>query len=171
MAMTVAQLMQEVTQLNAQERGRLLQQIKAFVGNGGGEQVETSDDLLALRCIMDALRDMGTETFGYERYKKHAGWKAFAAKVPPVLKFVRKAGDERVLHNAILSLGIKLLYQELTRAGYPVTGITIMAHFHRVPAMIEMAFPGYVKSGLLNLVFMGGNNDVRHQRNGRSQVL
>lgn len=166
MAMNVQQLMSEIAQLPPAERLKLLQQTKALVGAAPIDQIETHDDLFALRCICDMLRDSGTETFGFERYKKHAQWRSFCAKVPAVLQYVRQAGSQRVMQRKVLTFGLRLLYKQMTRDGYPVTGITMLAHFHRVPAVLEQAFPGYAKSGLLGLIFKGETkNNVRQKRN------
>jgi hypothetical protein len=167
MAMGVQDILKAFAELPLAERERFITQTKALQAIKPVTDDTTPDDTMVAGCIYDVLKDSGTELFGIAALKKHAGWRAFSSKVPHIMKFIRKAGSERQIHRATLRLGISLLYHELTRAGYPATGFTMMAHIHRVPSMLERAFPGYAASGLLGKIFKRGKNDARTQRDSQ----
>jgi hypothetical protein len=164
---TITDILRKVSQLNGADRTKLLQQMKAYVANGGNSAQEDPDDAdinMALRCVCDVMKDLGFDTF-VNRHRRHPGYRAFADKVPAVLVFIRRTSSHRVVHQTVLKFGLRLLYQELMRAGYPVSVVTMMAHFHRVPSIINRSLPGYVQSGLLGAIF----EEQHHARSERSR--
>jgi hypothetical protein len=164
---TITDILSRVSQLNGTDRAKLLQQMKAYVANGGNSAQEDpngTDITMALRCICDVMKDLGFDAFENQCRRQYS-YRAFTDKVPVVLTFIRRTSTRRVVHRAVLKFGLRLLYQELMRAGYPVSVVTMMGHFHRVPSIINRSLPGYVQSGLLGAIF----EEQHHARSERSR--
>ena len=76
----------------------------------------------------------------------------FRQNVPGVMQFLDRARLSRGERTTLLKVGIRLLYQNLTQMGIAVSAMTLMQHFHRLPACINRAYPTYAENGYLRLV-------------------
>lgn len=103
----------------------------------------------ALRCLADTLQHLGVDFIPVSALDKRVT-KSFEAKLAGVHKFVNKACPTRNQRNALLRLGIVLLYDDLVRMGIAVSPFLMMAQFHRIPSLINREAPGYANSGLLH---------------------
>lgn len=75
----------------------------------------------------------------------------FAKKTPAVWAFVTEHTKNRAGAQTMLMVAVKLLHADLMDMGIAVSTRTMMAHVHRLPALINRQFPGYAASGLLKL--------------------
>lgn len=108
---------------------------------------------LCLSAIANMLQRRGLEYARPYVLRKHPGFSAFVQKVPPVMELLRKATINRVELSYLVELSAGLLYEDLTRMGLTaVSSRLLMNHFHRVPSVINKAFPGYLAAGLLGHV-------------------
>lgn len=87
-------------------------------------------------------------------------------KAPAVSAFLRGAAADKVARAALLDLGLELLYKNLAGRGYPASARTLVRQIHRLPAVVDAAFPGYARAGLLGMVLAvegrdKGGGDVR----------
>lgn len=115
-------------------------------------ELAETDVELVLSEIAGHLRDQGIEFASTIMLKRVQGFKAFADKVPPTMIFFRKVTTNRVKLRALIRISITLLFKDLNRMGLSVSTRTMMAHWHRVPAVIDSAFPGYARRGHLGLL-------------------
>lgn len=114
-----------------------------------------------LDCISHVMEGTGYNSISFLRMSP--GISEFRSKLPPLLRMLERADKSKTVQRAILLVGINLLQKNLTQLSIPVTGRTIMRHVHRIPAVLDVAFPGYVKAGLLGLIITRGNRYVRKQ--------
>lgn len=80
-------------------------------------------------------------------------YSTFKQKSGPVYEYVKPVGT-RNEQRALLRIGVSLLYADLERMGLAITSRLLMAHVHRIPAVINRAFPGYRKIGALKLILV-----------------
>ena len=78
--------------------------------------------------------------------------RTFAPKVRDLMPYIRAAHDQRSGQHALLRLGLQLLYDDMTDRQLAVSARTLLANIHRVPAVLNKAFPNYAKAGLLHWV-------------------
>lgn len=81
-----------------------------------------------------------------------------ACRATPGLKLITK--------RAIFSSGLKLLHKNLVEIGIPVSPRVLANHMPRLPAVLDIAFPGYSYSGMLRMIVKKGDNEwlVRSER-------
>ena len=111
---------------------------------------DTSDELLALECISQVLQSKGMEFASPVILRKSGAYDAFRTdKVPAVMAYLEKAKLTRNETRAIIQIGLGLLITDMQRMGLMTSARAILSHFHRVPAVLNFAFPGYAENGLL----------------------
>lgn len=152
--------------LNPSELIKLRTELTAMLAlphKGAREPQQDVDDArFGLWAIADELQRSGTEHDAMGRLSVHRDRAQFNKHYQAVNQYFTKAGLDKIQRRALFQIGLKLLYDNLTAMGIPVTSVTMMHHVHRVPAMINQQLPGYAESGLLHLV-VGGKSHVRHQ--------
>lgn len=162
-----------VATLSLTDQAKLASAIKARLALGETNQERTGrvhrseipdDVLFVLASIAEDMRKHGADFTTPDVLYATAGITAFRAKVPAILEFIGKHANTDVRRRALLKMGIELLRVDLEdNMQRACTSILMMAHAHRIPAMINRAFPGYARNGLLHLVFAvkGKPNDAR----------
>lgn len=165
--MELDEIIAALPRLSADERGRLMQAMRALPASGGAlgapepftrrekapVRGSEGDVELCLAAISDVLRKRGLEFASPFVLRKHPGFGSFATKVPHVMALLRKATTSRVELSYLVELSVGLLYEDLTRMGATaVSSRLIINHFHRVPSVLNKAFPGYLAAGLLGRV-------------------
>lgn len=134
-----------------------------------------SDELNALDAIARFMQERGLDLSGREQLARGRGYNAFKAKVPALFAYLKQAGD-RNAQRALLTIGIELLYADLTKIGLAVTSRSLMAHTHRIVGVINREFPGYAQAGFIKLILRRENNvrkkssDQRLSSRGRGAV-
>lgn len=143
--------------------GAELAQVRAALGalsSIGGERGPvlntdvTSDDMWVLGAIADYMRDKGIDATSVPLLRRQRSYSAFRDKVPAITQYLKPAGD-RNTQRALLTIGIELLYEDLQKLGLAITSRSMMAHVHRIPGMINRAFPGYASQGFLSMIIRG----------------
>lgn len=78
----------------------------------------------------------------------------YARKVRTVVApFIEHAKiSNKTQRLAFVNLSLELLARNLCDLGVPCTAWNLMRHAHRVPHVIELAFPGYAEAGMLSWV-------------------
>lgn len=118
-------------------------------------------DLIA-QMIVTTLQNMGVEFTSVKTLSISSEYKTLAEKAPEVMQFIRQAVKARNQQRALLSLGITLLYENMTKAGYTTTARSLMNNIHRLPSIFNQHFPGYAKAGMLGMV-LKEKVDVRQE--------
>ena len=150
--MKLPDILSALPKLNPQELEEVDAHVRFLRQTKGGVSGSEADVDLVLQSICECLMGMGVEFCTIPQLRKSQQFKAFAAKVPSVMKYVREAVETRNEQRVILELGARLLYQNLTETGLPAGARTVMSHLHRLPSVINREFPGYAASGLLGLI-------------------
>lgn len=161
------EIMERIGLLSANERVQLRDYLKSLTAIdpaqgalplGVRKEVDTTkadaDKLLQIVC--DVIRARGAEHAIPAMLKATPQYRSFAEKVPQVIAFAQTAfpgGARReMFERALLHNGVSLLFEDLRRMGIAITARTLMSHIHRVPAVINAAYPGYAEAGLLSKI-------------------
>jgi hypothetical protein len=110
------------------------------------------DEPFVLEVIAKTLTDMGVECSSRHSLWRGDGSKEFKAKCPELMRWLRRVVRTRTEQRAVLKMGVTLLYENMVKAGFPASARTVRNHIHRVPSVINQAFPGYAKNGMLALI-------------------
>lgn len=146
-----------LSSLDKADQDKLYARLKALRGFDKASANATpapanADADLVLEVISSTMQGMGLELTPPSQLKLTLGYNAFAGKVPALMGFIRQAAPTRLQQRVLLSLGIRLLYDNIVEAGYPVSSRHIMAQIHRIPSIFDQNFPGYSRAGLLSML-------------------
>ena len=162
-------ILADLPHLSGEELERVRSQLGVVQSLGGkaapapkGSRAKTGDDDLALSVLAAYVKDKGVDYSTAGMLRKSNGYSAFREKVPVVFAFISQGARTRPEQLGLLRIGIELLYENLVQMGVSVSARTVMAHFHRVPAVINEAYPGYATAGLLHIII--GKKKVQHVR-------
>lgn len=103
-----------------------------------------------LRAICDFMTYSGLETPPFGALCRSPLYRAFNDKCPALGLFIGECN--RIERQALLVVGIELLYKNLAQIGIAVSARTLMSHIHRVPAVINKSFPLYAQNGMLRMI-------------------
>ena len=151
------QLVESLPTLSNQQVTALSTRLKALqsLSNGHSETTCGKRDIESrvLSCICEVLRDTGCEFPSVEILRRSVHFSAFVKKLPDLIEFVSQAGDSRIIQDALLKVGLDLLYWDMVNwHDATVSAYTLMQHIHRVPATLNKHFPGYSSSGCLGWI-------------------
>jgi len=117
-----------------------------------------------LETMQRVLSSMGVEHTSVATLRGSPQYAAFKQKAPAIVAYLDSAcPTNRVKQIAVLSIGVRLLYENLASQGFPVSSRFLMTHIHRLPSVMNRAFPGYARAGLLNLLVKDKTN-VRNEQ-------
>jgi len=111
-----------------------------------------SDIEIMLQGLSEFMRSKSLEFQPAPMLKSVVQYKPFVGKIPSVMIFLKKATTNRVELKALIHIAFDLLHQDLVAMGLPVSSRTLMQHVHRIPPVINNAFPGYAQAGLLGMI-------------------
>lgn len=135
-----------------QDRIKALQQ---FNGHSHDEESSSSSpEAQALDAVHEVLKGIGVELTQPPLLRKRANMPAFREDLKSVMAFLENNGAPltRIERQTLLNFGVELLYKNMTEMGVPISGTTVIRHFHRIPAVFNAAFPGYASAGLLRMI-------------------
>jgi len=154
-----------IPHLTPAERDRIVARLRALqslapsqslVGASGSfpEEAAAPDagaELLA--AIADQVLRASGERVSLAALRRAPGFRAFARKAQELEAFAAGAGvRSRPARRALLAIGLDLLHRDLRAAGFSVSARTLMSCAHQVPGVLDKAFPGYARAGLLGMV-------------------
>lgn len=149
-------ILRDLPKLKPAERERVRVCLASLKSNIVPLTAEPDDDCdQVLNAIVATLKKSGVEFVSVPRLRNSQGYRAFTEKVNEVMVYISKATTNKVQQRAILQLGVELLYRNLLELKLPATAYLLMAQIHRLPAVLNRAFPGYAESGLLFWVVGG----------------
>lgn len=155
-SLSVADILQALSGLTLEELQQVNAKLRFLLNNGNHTDTQQScaDDELMLLAISDFFSGRGLEHVNAGTLKRFTGYKAYKEKMAPISQFLKRAAGDlvHVERLALYRTGVELLYTNLSRAGLPVSSRTIMNQIHRIPSILNKAFPGYSQLGLLWLV-------------------
>jgi hypothetical protein len=166
-----------IRELTRDELARLRQRIKINLDNGihyQGTPVEQAkaggDERILLDAIVRGLEARGLEYPLPSLLMATPVYASFRQKTPGVFKYLRRAACTDVELLGLVTLGMDLLIRDIEKNqgdwvkdpdGSPrkVTGVSarqLMSQVHRIPQVINLAFPGYAEAGLLRMIVRQG---------------
>lgn len=120
------------------------------------------DDLsrMVLEAIADCMSSKGIDFAPAARLARTSQYKSYQEKVGDFYPFLKQtAHGSKVKLQALVKLSVLLLYDDLQAMGVTFTSRTMLSHAHRIPAVLNKAFPGYAAHGLLGLVLRTEHED------------
>lgn len=121
---------------------------------------EDSDVELVLFAIAQTIAGLGIPV-SVPLMKKSSSYPSFKSSVPLLMHFIRKATKDRTEQQALLRMGVMMLYQDLEWMKVPTTPRTLMQQILNLPASLDKRFPGYAKNGMLSWVLQ---KEAEHER-------
>jgi hypothetical protein len=131
-----------------------LTKLKAHVtalSNTSSATTSESDVDIVLKVLYKTILELGSASLPPSVLKKQVD-KAIQEKINLVMEWLRRQTQQRVEIEGLLSIGIVGLYEDLVRWQIPPTPRTLLKNIHRIPAKMEVQFPGYASSGILHII-------------------
>lgn len=147
-------------QLSAEELSKLSQRLKALASVSAAvpavanEESQPDADFV-VSCAAEALAGIGAEYPVRFQLQQACKSNAFREKLPGLMRFFRAAHPQRAGQRALLVMAFGLLYEDMQERGYVCTVNTLIAHAHRLPAVLNRHFPGYAQAGMLHWIVKG----------------
>jgi hypothetical protein len=134
--------------------------LRSVSGNSAPLQGATSggDAVLVLEAIAGVLGGVGVEHCSVTMLQKSPQYSSFARKIPVLMQYMNGL-NTRNEKRAFLCEAVRLLYEDLCGMNIAVSARTVMAHAHRIPAVVNKAFPGYAQGGFLAMVVRKSMHD------------
>ena len=114
-----------------------------------------------LEAIIAVARASGLEFAIMQQLKRSAGYAAFRTKVQELDEYLKPFKANRIELRAFLELAVDLLFKNLADMGVAVSARTAMSHIHRLPAVVDKAFPGYYRAGMMKWIIKKDSGHVR----------
>ncbi len=109
------------------------------------------DSLMLIEVISDVIASRGFRIHA-SVLRKSAAFSYMQKKTKRLFQFLNQSNFNHSEMRLLIKIGVKLLASDLEEIGIPVGGVTLMRHIHRMPSVINHAFPGYAASGALYML-------------------
>ncbi len=152
---SVERIIANLGKYTVDERLRLLQALRAYSSVDVPLILSPDLDLdcdLVLSCLCTEMQSMGVEFTQWHVLKKGRNYSAFQQKVPGLMKYLRNQKLSKTETQALMAVGMRLLYRELTREDKATSSWLMMMNINRIPSLFNRSFPGYAKSGVLGMI-------------------
>jgi hypothetical protein len=124
--------------------------------SGLAEVKADSETEMLLDIIVRVAQSRGAEFTGVPALKKSQHYAPFRRKIAEfgLVEYFKHtvAKNNRIRLQAFMWLAVELLYDSLVAMSIPVSSRAMMNHVHRIPSVVNNAFPGYAASGMLHMV-------------------
>lgn len=105
-----------------------------------------------LRTIRSVLQEAGVPSPDFHTMRnKVRKDSAFVNGVVVVYEFFKNE-KRKETKQALIRVGVSLLYQNLKEINIPVSGYTMCKHLSRLPSVVDRAFPAYAKNKMLGMI-------------------
>lgn len=164
-ALTQAQRL--IVQMSPEHQQKLIQSINAL-NQLKGKQLTTESGTpindWTLNDIVQVLSSKGIEfTTPATLSRRCTSISAYRDKIKAMDGFLSSVPN-RVQQRALFRTGIILLCHNLAEMNVPVSGLAIMNHIHRIPALVDRAFPGYARHGLLRMIIRSREEEPKKEK-------
>lgn len=149
-------------QLTAPERAKILERLKALgslapVATPASVAVgaEPSEDIVVeetLHAICRVVLSANGELVKPSTLRRAQQFSSLRDKATALGAFLRKNTANRTERRSLLFIAVRLLYDVIQDEGTPASSRTLMAQVHRLPSVLDAAFPGYAACGQLGMV-------------------
>jgi len=117
--------------------------------------IYNGDEALIADAICGVLSSRGMDYAPLPLLCRWQGYRAFRAKVPSIMKFLRQgAKPSRSELAALAYFTVELLMEDMHSMNLAIGARNLMNHIHRIPAVVNQCFPGYARSGLLHRMIL-----------------
>lgn len=140
--------------------------IKVLTKLGGStSEVEVSD--WHLQVLVDTLIGRGISSSGFNIKQLRVGFRNQLEGLKPYLQSVSPARADQMV---FWSICLELLLDNLRGMNIPISPRVVVSHLSRIPAIMDVHFPGYARAGLLSMIIKGGGFDHVRQKRGYPTV-
>jgi hypothetical protein len=156
----VAEIRKQMLGLSSAELAELRQFATLNMATGGSRSsaAEAKSEDIAVEFLHAIARTLQSRNLDYTQPGSMQKVQAFASYrsklvndgIADWLNAVVK--KNRVARSGLLTLLASLLCDDLIEKGRPVHARAMMLHAHRIPAVLNRAFPGYAQFGMLHLI-------------------
>lgn len=150
--MIMKEIIRELPKLSQTDLHLLSIRISALKSIGLPQVRQDFDDMAILDCIQKTMSSGRIDFSSLYDLKHSIQYKTFSRKVPALMDYLTKITTLRMEKYAATMLGVSLLADNMKELSFPVSSRLVMAQIHRIPAVINKAFPGYAQSGMLHLI-------------------
>lgn len=156
---TAKEVLGLIAQLSPEEMRKLRQALRYIKVEEEVQPGDQPSDTLAI--LANVLKKAGLEFRDLGSLRRSQYFPAFRDKSEKLWEYLEMASSDKTKQMAILSFGIRLLVDNIRSMNYvPVSAHVVMQQIHRVPSVLDQAFPGYAEFGLLGkVVTMEEDND------------
>lgn len=149
-----------IPKLSPIEHAQIIAAIKASASIGGtpakmGKAMRADADpsvLFVLDAIVKDMKDQGRDNTTVAMAMALGTFHAFAVKCPPVHEFVTASMPTLNKRRALMQVMVRLLREDLQKMDLAITTRMMMAHAHRLQAVLHRSLPGYAENNLLHLL-------------------
>ena len=141
---------EELSKMSQAELRQLKARITALIVT---DQTDLSDAWL-YEALKQHLSSMGVKAPFWPGFQKSAAYSLYRERYRIVVDFVSENSTVRtqVQRRRAYLILMKMLTRKMTAIGIPLTMRNICTHLKNVPEYFNQQFPGYVESGLLDIV-------------------
>jgi hypothetical protein len=154
MSSDLREIVDRLPHLSAGELDQLFERIKALrqMGGNGNGHAKSDDSDVILDTIIRVMQSNGLTCPYLKQLRQRRNYTSFKEKVPALMDYLKKVSTNRLEQSVILDLGVGLLYHDIKHWSIPMTDSLIMNNIHRIPAIMDVHFPGYARSGMLKML-------------------
>lgn len=150
------QIISILPHLSKDDLTRIQHAVGSLLSLGGyavREEVHGTPDPL-LFVISEVLQSKGLEFCSVFELRRSRAYKKFQHEIAPSIdRFLDAQGNLTKLEkNQILHVGVRLLIDDLQSWHAGVSGRDILRFMHKLPMLINKAFPGYAQCGMLRMI-------------------
>ena len=165
MSTLLQRVLGDLSSLSPSDRGRVVEKAKLLNSMASSQSTSTTQHAAPVQTddlLLDALSEVVERRTGERVYpamlRKSQQYAAFRDKTPPLMEFFEKHASRRNERRALVAVAFGVLYDDLARMNVSISARTLLSHAHRLPAVLDVAFPGYASSSLLGMV-VGSTKD------------
>lgn len=170
--MDIASIEAAIPKLSDEDFARLEKAValrRAFGGAGKAETVTTklsTDELIVLEVLASYMTHIGVDAASAGMLAKTSNFQAFKRKIPALMETLKQSKLTRNETRAVIRSAIDMLYHRLVDQGLDTTSRRMMDHIHRLPALLDVNFPGYAMMGHLRLTVRGTAKNANEEDDG-----
>ncbi len=136
--------------------------LKNSLGDGSSHKPSKYvDSLMLVEVISDVLASSSGFRVPVPALRKMKAFLQMQGKTKRLFQFINQSNLSHSEMRLLLKIGVRLIISELHEKNLSAGGMDLMMHIHRMPSVLNRAFPGYAASGALYmLVRRNGSNGV-----------
>ncbi len=166
--LTLDQILQTLPQLTQYELGEIRKQATVLMSLGGGSSnkphqevtrkpghlnsTDYTDEDFVLQSVCRVVRLSNGSPVTPPMLMKASGTMATLREHLPALIQYIDAIDP-LARTGFLDLAVQMLVDNIKQQNIPVTPVVVIRQLHRIPAVVDEAFPGYYAAGMLSLIY------------------